>query len=298
METQKLQTYIETVATGSFSEAARQLGLTKSAVSKHVAALEESLGVRLLHRTTRSVTPTEAGRILFERGSRILEALEETRDSLTELQREATGTLRLSAPMDFGRRFLQAELARFAGAHPALSLDVELSDRRVDLVAEGFDVALRIGTLTDSSLIARRIATCRRVLVASPSYLAERGRPKKPKDLAKHDKIAFTFEAERSWVLQENGRKTSIDMPVRHRANNGDLICALAAEGAGITMIPTFIACDYLRRGDLVTILDRHIDSDLFLFAVYPDRRLLTTKVRLLIDHLVDAFSPTPPWEE
>ena len=285
------------VETGSFSAAAGRLGLTSSAVSKHVGALEESLGARLLERTTRSVRTTEVGRAFGERARAILEGVDEARDAVSAHQEEARGTLRLSAPMDFGRRHLADPLARFADQHPNVVLDVELSDRQVDLVADGFDLAIRIGSLPDSDLVTRRIAPCRRVLVAAPGYLEARGRPTTLRDLRHHEFIGYAFESRRSWQLVGEVEGPPVEMPIRHRVNNGELCCELATAGHGIALLPTFIAGERIRAGELEAVLEDAVDADMLVQVVYPHRRLLSAKVRLFVEHLASCYAPDPPWD-
>ena len=285
------------VEAGGFRAAAQQLGLTPSAISKRVRGLEDRLGVRLLQRTTRSVVPTEAGQAYYERSREILADLADAESTLSALQNEARGTLRVAAPMDFGRRHLAAPLAEFAARHPQLSLDVDFSDRFVDVVGEGFDLAIRIGTLADSNLVVRRLAPCRRLLVASPRYLAERGTPEAGADLRQHDFIGYTLESSRTWrVASETGGR-ALALRERHRANNGEMMYRLAAAGLGLALLPTFLACDALRDGSLVAVLEEEVDADIAIHAVYPHRRHLSAKVRLFVDYLVDAFGPVPEWD-
>ncbi len=293
----QVESFIRVVEAGGFRAASRQLGLTPSAISKRVRALEDRLGVRLLQRTTRSVAPTEAGQAYFERSREILADLAEAESALGAMGQEARGTLRIAAPMDFGRRHLAQPLAAFAARHPRLALDVDFSDRFVDVVGEGFDVAIRIGTLADSSLVARRLAPCRRLLVASPVYLQARGTPAHGADLPQHDFIGYALETSRTWrVASETGGR-ALPLRERHRVNNGEMMCRLAVAGLGIALLPTFLACDALRAGDLVPILEHELDADISVHAVYPHRRHLSAKVRLFVDHLVDGFGPIPAWD-
>ena len=288
-----IEAFVEVVDRGGFRAAARTLDLTPSAVSKRIARLEERLGVRLLNRTTRRVAATDVGRALYERGQAILQDLAEAESAVAELQGEARGRLRLGAPMDFGRRHLAEPLARFAADHPHVSLDVALTDRFVEVVGEGFDVVLRIGALPDSSLVTRRLAPCRRVLVASPAYLEERGTPTSADELAGHDAVVYAHEADHA--VRVDGEPVALRE--RHRTDNGEMLRALLRAGQGIALLPTFLVCDDLRDGSLVELLAGRTAGDLEVHALTPHRQLLSTKVRLLLDHLREAFGPVPAWD-
>lgn len=288
---EEIETFVQVVESGGFRAAAERLGLTASSVSKRVQALEERLGARLLNRTTRRVAPTDVGRALAERARGVLSELEDAETAVAELQAEPQGLLRLGAPMDFGRRYLAEPLAGFAATHPAIQLDLQLTDRFVDVVGEGFDVVVRIATLRDSGLVARRLAPCRRVLVASPGYLAEHGAPEQPDDLGAHDFLAYTPD-----------RLAAIDgfpqpLRERHRADNGELIRELARAGQGVAFLPTFLVGDDLRDGALIEVLRGAIDGHLGIHALTPHRKLLSTKVRLLLDHLRERLGPEPAWD-
>jgi DNA-binding transcriptional LysR family regulator len=287
--------FSKVAALGSFTAAAAELGITASAVSKQVRALEERLGVRLLQRTTRSVSLTPEGRGFFERLRDVLSDAEEAELEVAQLRSELRGTLRIGAPMDFGRAHLAAPLAEFAAAHQGLSLDIEFSDRFVDVVEEGFDVVIRIGELPDSSMVARPLAPCRRVLCAAPRYLAEHGAPGSPRELRRHVRIRYAYEAERSWRFR-NGER--IDVPIRHRVNNGHMLVALAREGLGIALIPTFLVADELREGRLVALLEDSLIGEIGIHAVYTHRRLLSNKVRWLIDFLSEHCGESPYWDD
>lgn len=285
-------------ATGSFTAAAAELGISASAVSKQVRALEERLGVRLLQRTTRRVSLTAEGRGFYARLRDVLSDAAEAEQEVTQLQTELRGTLRVNAPMDFGVARLAAPLAEFAAAHPELSLEIELSDRFVDVIEEGFDLVIRIGNLAESSLVARRLAPCHRALCASPTYLAERGTPQRPRDLSKHVKIAYAYETERSWRFRGERGEERIDCPVRHRANNGQMMIALAREGLGVALLPTFLVADDLRSGRLEALLVDSVIGEIGIHAVYPHRKHLSNRVRHLVDFLAHHCGAQPPWDE
>jgi DNA-binding transcriptional LysR family regulator len=289
----EIESFVSVVEEGGFRAAAKRAGLTPSAVSKRVRALEERLGARLLNRNTRRVAPTDVGRALYERARAILADLEDAETAVAELQAEPRGPLRVGAPMDFGRRQLVDIFAIFAAEHPAISLDVQLTDRFVDVVGEGFDVVVRIGDLPDSSLVARRLAPCRRVLVAAPRYLEERATPATESELSGHAWLAYALESAHSWPLEG----ATLSESSRHRADNGEMVRALARAGAGIALLPTFLVGDDLRDGSLVELLPGQLDADLTISALTPHRKLLTTKVQLLIGKLQKTFGPDPPWD-
>lgn len=284
--------------TGGFTAAAARLGVTASAVSKQVRSLEERLGVRLLHRTTRRVALTDEGRAFHGRLRGILADLSEAEGEMTERQTELRGRLRVGAPMDFGRAHLAAPLAAFAAAHPDLDLEVEFADRFVDIVEEGFDVVVRIGRLADSSLVARRLAPCRRVLCAAPAYLERRGLPRSPRELAGHTRIGYAYEVDRAWTFRQRREAERVALPIRHRTNNGHVTRALLLAGLGIALMPTFLIADDLRTGRLRSVLVDLLDADTAIHAVYPHRKGLSAKVRGLVDFLTRHCGPVPYWDE
>lgn len=297
-----LEAFAKVAETQSFSEAARRLRSSKSAVSRHVAALEADLGARLFHRTTRSLTLTEAGRDYFARTSRILADLAEANASVTQLQAAPRGRLRVNAPMSFGFLHLAPALGDFLARYPEVELDVTLTDRFVDLIDEGVDVAVRIGTLADSSLVARRLAAIRRVLCASPDYLKRRGVPRTPDDLKAHDCLSNTnINIAREWrfVNPESGALWPVEVKGRMSANSGDMLRVAALRGHGFVHLPTFIVGADLKAGTLVSVLESYIAQDLTLNAVYPTARHLSPKVRAFVDFLAERFGGDKPyWDE
>jgi DNA-binding transcriptional LysR family regulator len=294
----ELEAFAAVVETGGFTAAARVLGRTTSAVSKQVRSLEERLGVRLLNRTTRRVAPTEMGLAFRERVRGVLQDLEEAELAVGRLQQEPRGVLRVGAPLDFGRIALAGSLANFASRHPAVRLEVELADRFVDVVEEGFDVVVRIANLPDSSLVARRMGPCRRLLCAAPSYLEANGRPVRPADLTSHTVIAYAYEQTGRWTFRGADGETALAVAPRHRANNGEMIRRMLLEGLGVALLPTFLAGDDLRAGRLEALFPDLLDADTAIWALTPHRKLLATKVRLLLDHLVSGCGERPPWDD
>lgn len=294
-----IEAFVKVAETRSFSEAAQRMNASKSAISRQVSALEAELGARLFHRTTRSLTLTEAGQGYFERASRILADLEEASLAVSQLQAAPRGRLRVNAPMSFGFLHLAPALPEFLQLYPELSVDVTMNDRFVDLVDEGFDVAVRIGQLDDSSLIARRLAPIRRVLCASPDYLKAHGAPASPEDLKAHQCLCNSnIPLGHEWrFVAPDGKAWPVEVSGRFNANNGDALRIAALNGLGIAHLPTFIVGGDLQAGTLITLLDEFVPQTLSLNAVYPHARHLSPKVRAFVDFLSQRFGPRPYWD-
>jgi len=291
--------FVRVAETGSFSEAARRLRSSKSVVSRQIAALETDLGVRLLHRSTRALTLTEAGRGYFDQVVRILGEIDEANRSVSHLQAAPRGRLRVNAPMSFGIRHLAPAIPAFLARCPEVEIDMTLNDRFVDLVDEGFDMAVRIGHLIDSSLVARKLAPLRRVVCASPAYLAARGVPATPDEIAGHDCLCYSnMSIGDEWKFTTpDGRPWSVEVKGRLRVNNGDALRIAALEGLGLACLPSFIVGADLRTGTLVPVLDGAVHQIGGVFAVYPHTRHLSPKVRAFIDYLAERFGPEPSWD-
>lgn len=293
-----LQVFVRIAETGGFSAAARDLGLSKSAASKKLAALEDRLGARLFNRTTRRLSLTEAGADFLERAQRILAELEEAERVAGRLTDEPRGTLRVNAPMSFGVRHVAPALADFMTRYPDLTVTLDLDDRRVSLVDEGYDVAVRIADLPDSSLVARKLAPARRVVCASPAYWAGHGVPFHPRDLARHNCLIYAYlPAQNDWRFRGPGGPVSVRVAGNLKANNGDVLREAALAGLGVCLAPTFLVGDDLRSGRLLAALDAFADDSLAIYAVYPHRRHLSAKVRAFVDFLAGRFGPSPYWD-
>lgn len=294
-----IEAFVRVGESGSFSEAARRLRTSKSAVSRQVSALEAELGARLLHRTTRSLTLTEAGRDYLERASRVLADLAEANQSVTKLQAAPRGKLRVNAPMSFGFLHLAPAIPDFLARCPEVEIDMVMNDRFVDLVDEGFDVAVRIGHLADSSLVARRLAPIRRAVCASPAYLKARGAPGSPDQLKEHACLCYSnVSLTHEWrFIDVHGRPWPVDVKGPLTANNGDAIRAAALGGIGLAYLPSFIVGEDLKAGTLETVLDPFVPQDMTLNAVYPHARHLSPKVRAFVDFLAARFGPRPYWD-
>jgi len=294
-----IESFVAVVEAGSFSAAAERLGAAKSAVSRRVSALEARLGVKLLNRTTRTLSLTDNGRAYFERAGRILADLAEAEQSVSDADCALRGRIRLAAPLSFGLQHLAPAINAFAELHPEVQIDLDLNDRQISLVEEGFDMAVRIGRLADSSLIARRLCLIRRVAVASPDYLARHGTPQCPEDLVNHDGLRYTnIPRQHFWQFTATGgREFSPDVPDRLTANNGALLTEAAVNGLGVTVQPSFIVHRELADGRLQTILDAWPIPSESMYAVFPPGRYQSRRVRELADFLVGRFGDEPYWD-
>lgn len=289
-----LETFVRVAELGSFSEAARRLRSSKSVVSRQVSALEAELGARLLHRTTRALTLTEAGQAYLAKVSAILAELAEANQSVTQLQAAPRGRLRVNAPMSFGFLHLASALPDFLARHPQVEIDMAMTDRFVDLVEDGFDVGVRIARLADSSMIARKLAPIRMAVCASPDYLARRGMPQSPSELAEHECLGHGGE----WrFVREDGAPWPVAVHGRLAIDNGDALRTAALKGFGMVMLPTFILGADMQAGGLVSVLSDFVPQERALYAVYPHARHLSPKVRAFVDFLAERFGPRPYWD-
>lgn len=296
-----LQVFARVAALGSLSAAARALGMSQSMATKHMAALEARLGVKLVHRTTRRVTLTEAGQRYLESAERIIEELERADAAAAAERVEVSGELRVNAPVSFAVRVLAPMLPDFLSRHPALRVELGLNDRTVNLIDEGWDVAIRIGRLREGDLIARKLAPCRIAVAAAPSYLAARGMPRLVADLAGHNCLTYTLSSSTApdeWTFGPGGA-VRVAVAGNLRANNGDALLAAARAGQGIIRQPTFIIGEDLRAGRLVELALDHGSTDLDgVFAVYPSNRRPPARLRAFVDWMVERCGPVPPWDE
>lgn len=293
-----MHAFTKVVALGSFAEAGRALGLTRSAVSKAVMELEQVLGARLLDRTTRRVNPTEAGRAYYERCVDIIASVEETELHVSRLHDEPKGVLKVNAPMSFGALYLGEAIAAFMASHPDLKVELTLNDRFIDPIEEGVDVTIRIATLADSSLIARKLAPARIVLVASPGYLRQSGEPRTPEDLVRHRCLNYGHTtALQRWQLTRDGQPISVAIASAMCSNNGDVLRAACLADQGIARLPTFLVGPDIAAGRLAIVLPDHPPAPLGIHALYVPSRYLAAKVRLLIDFLAKRYGERPEWD-
>ncbi|AKS41146.1 LysR family transcriptional regulator [Wenzhouxiangella marina] len=288
---QQMQVFSTVVEVGSFAGAAEALELSPAAVSRQIAALETRLGVRLLQRTTRRLSLTPEGEVFLERARQLLESLSEAEAEISEHSVEVMGRLRINAPVSYGLTHLAPLWGGFLEQHPRLKLDITLSDRSVDLVEEGYDLAIRIGKLGDSSLIARRLATTRLVLCASPDYLQRHGRPEAPKDLVEHRIWSYSyFRLGDEWRFDGPEGEVSVRLrPVLH-SNNGDTCRMGAVQGHAVVLQPGFLVEGDLKEGRLVELLPDYRAGELGVFALYPSRRHVAPKLRLMVEYLTGAL--------
>ncbi len=293
----EMEAFTRVVELGGFSEAARKLGISKSAVSKHVAALEARLGARLLNRTTRRVSPTEIGLAYFDKAIEVLASAADADAMATSMQDTPTGELRITAPLSFGLRHVAPALASFLARYPRVAARMQLDDRRAELVAEGFDLAVRVGELPDSTLIARKLAETDMVLVAAPAYIARRGAPESVEALGDHDLLHYSnLSSGNLWRLRSAaGEERAVRIGGRLSINNGDALALAARDGLGVALSPHFIAADMLAAGTLVEVLSKFRPAPVGVWAVYPSGRYPQPKVRVFIDHLAESLKGKGP---
>ena len=294
-----MQTFVAVVEAGSFTAAAARLDTAKSAVSRRVSALEERLGVQLLRRTTRRLNLTDSGQSFYERSARILADLDEAESALAQEHGELHGTLKVALPLSFGLRHMCEPVAEFSRRHPRVEFDLDFNDRRVDLVEEGADLAIRIGHLADSSLIAKRLFEVRTVVCGSRAYFDEHGTPQTPEDLPGHKCLVYgNLSDPTKWVCRDrDGQPHKVNVKAAMTATSGDFLSAAAIQGLGIAMQPTFIAGEAISRGELVAVLTDYEWPVSPAWAVYPPTRHLSYRVRAFIDFLADYFAGTVYWD-
>ena len=280
--------FCRVVETQSFTQAAAQQNISVAMASKLVSQLEEQLKTRLLQRTTRKIVPTEAGLIYYQRCQLILTELDEADSSISNHATSLQGNLTVSVPMDFGLRFITPNLPQFVKANPNLHINIEYTDRKVDLVAEGYDLALRIGQLAESSLVAKKIASSTMHVVAAPSYLAEYGVPQSPEDLQQHQCLIYNSSQNFVWELTKNKQTHRIKMQSKLVSNNGLTLTELTKAGLGIINSPRFLIEKELQSGELVEIFADYQQNKVDLNVLYPHRRYLAAKVRAFIDFLLE----------
>ena len=278
--------------TGSFVQAAKRLGLATSVVSKRIKDLEAHLGTLLMNRTTRKVSLTDAGYQYMEQVSRFLDDLEEMEDSLRLQTQNPVGEISMTAPLSFGVRHLGPIISSFLESHPKVSVKVSLNDKQVDLLEEGIDLAIRIGKLSDSTLISKKIFHCRRVVCASPAYFEKHGRPSHPEDLIHHNCFLYTHVSEgRSWPFLVDQKVMHQTIRGRFKSDNGDLLLQAVLAGGGIAHLPGFLVSNLLKEGKLEEVLKDYEDTDFAVYVVYQNKRHLSAKIRLLVDYLSKAFA-------
>jgi len=294
-----MRVFAAVVDAGSFARAADKLDLSRGMTSRYVAQIESHLGVRLLNRTTRRQSLTEAGQDYYQRATQVLAMVEEAEQSAAQGSAEPRGTLRVNAPVAFGTRHLGPAIGAWLRRHPQVKADLTLNDRVVDLVEEGFDVAVRIARRIDPGLVARPITRARLVVCAAPAYLKEHGTPKSPADLARHNCLTYAYGwNQNEWRFTRRGRDQVVKVSGNVHGNNGDILCSAAAAGLGVIVQPTFLVYELLREKKLARVLEGWEADDATIHAVYPSRQFLTPKVRSFIDFLLERFGSHPYWDE
>ena len=291
-------TFARVVEAGGFSEAARQMGVSKSHVSKAIARLELSLGVRLLNRSTRGLSVTEIGAAFHEHCIRITEEAAQAAEVVGRLQSEPRGVLRVTAPVAFGRLHVGPAVAEFLSRYPRLKLDMTITDRMVDLVSEGYDVAIRIRREPSLHVVARELAPVRRVVCATPDYFERRGIPTVPHDLTEHNCLHYThFGTQGEWRFQSAGGEIVVPVKGSLRIDDDDTLAQAVLSGLGIAMLPTFIIGRELQAGRLRSVLSDYVPLERRIYAVHLPNVRLPVKIRAFIDFLQDRFGPEPYWD-
>lgn len=293
-----MRTFEAVVVAGSFTQAAGRLDVSPQLVSKYVNQIESRLGVRLLNRSTRHLSLTEAGRIYYERCRQLLADFDKMEDLVGQTTVKAQGKLRISAPMSFGTMHLARAIAKFSARQPEISIDLSLDNRTVDIIGEGFDLAIRIGKLQESSLVARKLAPARMVVCGAPDYFERRGIPETPEQLTGHDCLQYEYWSEQGqWSFEHNGETHQVPIKGPLSANNGMALREAAIAGCGIILQPTFLVGDDIRAGRLQVVLDDYRLREANVYAVYAHRQYLSAKVRIFVDYLAEYFGTSPYWD-
>ena len=293
----RIKVFINVVETGSFSAASERMGLSRAAASKYVSQLEAHLGGRLLNRTTRHVSTTESGRIYFQRCKEILSNLEEADGLVSGMTAQPRGTLRMTVPSFLASRYVLPVVNDFRQIYPELNVELMCTERLVDLVDEGYDLAVRISNLADSELIARRLSSCRHVLVASPDYLANSPPLREPGDLSRHASLLYAYLPGSMWPFAKDGKDCSVKVSPVVRSNNPDVLLEAAVSGMGVGLLPTFVTSDAIRRGSLRMLLAEYTSIELNVYAIYASRHHVPAKIKLFIDYLGQRIGDPPPWD-
>ena len=296
---QEMQNFVAVVDAGSITRAADRGHVAKSAVSRRLADLETRLGVQLLNRTTRRMTLTDAGQHFYEEANRLLSQLDEVESAVLSEQAALSGRIRLAAPTVFGRRHLGPAINDFVQEHPQIEFDIEFNDRHVDIIDEGFDMAVRIAKLEDSRMIARRLARITAIVAASPAYWLKHGKPRRVQELAKHRALHYSYVSTSTWRYRDSrGRTGSVRIPGVLQANNGDYILDAGLAGLGVLRQPKFIAHEAINAGLLVPVFQNYEWIDVEAYAIYPKTRSVPQRVRTFIDFLAERWGDCPYWED
>lgn len=295
----EMEAFINVVDQGGFTGAARRLGVSKSAISKHISALEDRLGARLLDRTTRRVNPTEIGLSYYDRARRVLAEATDADEMVTAMQSSPRGLLRISVPVSFGLKFASKMITKFLRLYPDVTIDLDLNDRFVDIIEDGFDLALRVGALPDSSLRARKLAETQQVLVGAPDYFERLGRPQTIDALSDHKLLHYSMLSTGNFwrIISRSGEERHIRTGGALSANNGDVLVQAAIDGLGIGYVPAFFVGDHLKSGALDIILEEHPQPPVGIHLVYPSGLYTQPKTRAFIDYMADQFKGKGPMD-
>lgn len=293
-----MQTFVRVAEAGSFTAVATQLNVARSAVTRQIAALEAHLGVKLIARSTRRLSLTSAGATYIEQCRDILDRIDSAEGDLAGERQTLRGDIRASVPMTFGLLHLTPLILEFSKANPDIHVDLDFNDKRVNLIEEGMDFALRITERLPETTVARHLTTCRSVVAASPAYLARHGEPKHPDELTRHSCLAYSLTMRSSWRFLVDGVQHWVDISGPITANNGNALQEAAIQGMGIVYQPTFIAAEAIREGKLVTILKEFPLPALDVFAVFPGNRFVPQRVRAFVDFLAQRLGPEPYWDK
>lgn len=294
-----IEIFVKVVECGSFTEAAERLGVSKSVVSKYVTRLETELNARLLNRTTRRLSLTEAGRAFYERSAQSLSEIEDAVQEVSRMAGKPTGVLKLNTPMSFGILHVAPYLPEFMRRYPDISVEMNLDDRKVDIIEPGFDVSIRVAHLPDASFVARRLGPCRHHIVAAVDYVERYGRPHVPADLTKHNVLHYQHQASMTeWHFQSpEGAVASVTVGGRLRINNSLALREAVLGGLGVARMPSFAVASDIRNGHLIDLLPGYSTLELSIYAIYPERRHLSPKARVFVDFMAEKITDTPAWE-
>ena len=293
-----MKLFVRVAETGSFSGVAQQMDVARSVVTRQIAGLEAHLGSKLIARSTRRLNLTSAGAAYLEKCREILNLIEEAESGLAEERLAPRGSIRVSLPISLGISQLSPLISDFTTAYPEVNVELDFSDRKANLIEEGLDLAIRITRQLEPTEVARKLSYCALIPVASPAYLAERGRPRHPRDLLKgHECFGYTLAPRGNWTFQIDGEVVSYPVRGRVQANNGDALLNFAARGLGITMAPTFIANPAIAAGKVEAILTDFTPIELGIYAVFPGNRYVPHRVRVLVDYLAERIGTPPFWE-
>ncbi|WP_210395124.1 LysR family transcriptional regulator [Motiliproteus sediminis] len=294
-----IEVFVKVVECGSFTDAAERLAVSKSVVSKYVTRLESVLNARLLNRTTRRLSLTEVGRAFYERSAQSLREIDDAVQDVSRMSGNPAGLLKLNTPMSFGILHVAPHLPEFMQRYPEITVEMNLDDRKVDIIEPGFDVSIRIADLPDASFVARRLGPCRHHIVASADYIDREGRPSVPKDLAKHNVLTYQHQASRAeWHFQSlQGDVSSVSVGGRLQVNNSLALRAAVLGGLGVARMPSFAIASDIRDGRLIQLLPGYNTLELSIYAIYPERRHLSPKARVFVDFMASKITDNPNWE-